>query len=134
MKNILLKIGENFSFSHFLVPESVSPLHVQNKVCMAPFHVQSKVCIASFYVRSKDWKFAPHLEGSHADFAPHMDGSHADFAPHMERRHSLRDQQIAKIYMIHVTTFVNENILRESTFKYVLLFVTINMISKTLIY
>ena len=101
----------------------MSPLYVQSKVCMTLFRVRSKVCIAPIHVGSKLCKFAPH-----------MDGSHADFAPHMERRHSLRDQQIAKIYMIHVTTFVNENILRESTFKYVLLFVTINMISKTLIY
>ena len=101
----------------FVVPKTVSPLHVWSKVCIAPF-----------YVRSKDHKFASHLEWSNADFAPHMEGSNADFAPHMERRHSFRDQQIAKIsisanifvsffqttfilgiYMIYVTTFEKKN-------------------------
>ena len=131
-------IGINGNFSYFLVPETMSPLHVWSKVCMAPFHVRSKVCIAPFYVPSKDCKFAPHLERSNADFALHMEGSHADFAPHMERRHSVWDQQIAKIamyaiffvnifsfkpcryilgiYIISVTTFEHKNILMESTF------------------
>ena len=64
-----------------------------------------------------------------------MEGSHTDFAPHMERRHSFRDQQIAKIYIsaifflnfqptyilwiyiVCVTTFKNQKILREGIFK-----------------
>ena len=114
----------------------MSPLHVRSKVCIAPFHVRSKVCIAPFHVRSKVYKFAPHMDGSNADFAPHMEESHADFAPHMEQRHSCRDQKIAKfaifanfqkdffkttcvlgVYMTYATSFENENILRESTFK-----------------
>ena len=59
----------------YLVPETVSPLHVRSEVCIAPF-----------YVRSKDYEFATHLEGSNANFAQHM-----------EQRHSFRDQQTAKI-------------------------------------
>ena len=87
-------------------------------------------------MRSKFVDFASHMEGSNADFAPHLEGSHADFVPHMERRHSFRDQIIAKtasfanfqkellkttnifgVYMAYVTTFENNNILRERTFK-----------------
>ena len=68
---------------HLFVPETMSPLDVQSRVCMAPFHVGSKVCIAHFHVWSKVCKFAPHKEGSNADFALHMEGSNADFAPHM---------------------------------------------------
>ena len=74
------------SFRYYLVPETMSPLHVRSKVCMAPFYVLSKVCIAPIYVRSK-----------FADIAPHIDGSNADFAPHIERRHSFRDQKIAQM-------------------------------------
>ena len=108
----------------FLDPETMSPLHVQSKVYMAPFHVRSKVCIATFYVRNKVCKFGPHLDGSNANFGPHMEG-----------RHSFRDQKIAKIAlsanfhkfyfnttyifrvdMNYLTTFKNNNILRENTF------------------
>ena len=64
-----------------------------------------------------------------------VDGSNADFTPHREQRHSFRDQIIAKttsfanfqrellktpiilrVYMTHVNTFDNKNILREPTF------------------
>ena len=93
------------NFCYFLVPETVSPLHVRSKVCLAPFHVRSKFNIAPFYVQRKDCKFAPHLEESNADFALHMEASNADFAPHMERRNSFRDQQIAKIYISAIFFF-----------------------------
>ena len=106
------------------------------KVCMAPFNVGSTVCITFIHVRSKVCKFAPHMNGSNADFARHIEERHADFAPHMEWRHSCKDQIIAKTaifanfqrelfktthilgdFMTYdVTTFMNSNILRESTF------------------
>ena len=85
------------SFSYYLVPETMSLLHVQCKVCMAPFHVRSKVCIAPIHVRSKFSDSAPHMVGNNAEFSLHMEGSHADFAPHIERRHSFRDQKIAQM-------------------------------------
>ena len=66
-------IVRNGNFSYLLVPETMSPLHVQSEVCMAPFNVWSKVCIAPFQVRRKFVVFATHIEGSNADFAPHME-------------------------------------------------------------
>ena len=95
-------------FYYFLVPETMSPLHVQSQVCMASLRVRSevciahiyvwsKVCIAHIYVQSKVCQFAPHMDGSNADFAPHMEGSHADFAPHMDWRHNFRDQNFSRI-------------------------------------
>ena len=124
-------------FDFLLVPEIMSLLYVRSIVCMAPFNVGSKVCIASIHVRSKICKFAPHINGSNADFPRHIEESHADFAPQMEWRHSCKDQIIAKTaifanfqrelfkttnilgdFMTYdVTTFMNSNILRESTFK-----------------
>ena len=71
-----------------------------------------------------------HMDGSSADFALRMDWSHADYAQHMERTHSFRYKIIAQIkifasfqkyiigvYIMYVTTFQNESILRESTNK-----------------
>ena len=98
------KFGRNCYLSYFLVPETMSPLYVQSKVCMAPFHVRSKVCIAPIHVGSKVCKFAPHMDGSNTDIAPHIKWSHADFVSHMEWRHSFRDQIIAK-----TTSFANFN-------------------------
>ena len=94
--SIILEIWQKLPSELFLVPEKMSPLYVQSKVCMAPFHVRSKVCIVPIHVRSKVCKFAPHMDGRNADFAPHMEGSHANFAPYMERRYSFMDQIIAK--------------------------------------
>ena len=48
----------------FLVPATMSPLHVWSKVCMPIFHVRNKVCIAPIHVPSKFVNFAPHMEGS----------------------------------------------------------------------
>ena len=53
LKKFLNKFGR---IDHFLVPEPMSPLHVQSEVCMAPFPVWSKVCIAL------------HMDGSHAEW------------------------------------------------------------------
>ena len=121
-KIILNLFGRNGNFKQCLVPETMSLLDVQIKVCMALLQVRCKVCIAPFYVPSK---FTPCIQTLLRNWSRAMQTflctlttNHkvAKFVSCANSKKIIQTTQcffLIFFYMIYVTSFKNKKYLEE---------------------